>query len=430
MMKLQTTRVLFPAALLCVATLYTTECAVAGWQVQNSGTMVHLYSITAAHGSIDVAWACGEGGTILYTSNGGLTWTPQNSTTTNTLYSIVFLEVIGNPVIAAGEGGTILRTTDLGTTWLSIPSGTTQTLRGISDFAASAGGHTIVGDSGIILRTTNNGLSWQRVSSPTTARLNAVAASFAGSICGENGIILRRNAVTAWEIVNSGTTANLYGIPMFSAADLVVGEGGMVLRSTSGGVSWFPQNTPTTFTLRATQYSVNNTSRIYAVGDNGTILKTTNGGQVWGLQESGTLRNLHSVFFYLDDNRGYACGDSGMILRTNDGGGPIITGVDIGHRTTPTTARLEQNYPNPFNPLTVIHYQLPNIGGRNAIPTYWVTLKVYNLLGQEVATLVDELKEAGTYAVSWEADGISSGVYVYTLRAGTFRVTKKMILVQ
>jgi len=78
---------------------------------------------------------------------------------------------------------------------------------------------------------------------------------------------------------------------------------------------------------------------------------------------------------------------------------------------------LEQNYPNPFNPSTVISYQLP--------VTSEVTLKVYNVLGNEVATLVDEYKPAGSYETKFDASGLASGIYFYQLKAGTFVQTNK-----
>jgi hypothetical protein len=88
----------------------------------------------------------------------------------------------------------------------------------------------------------------------------------------------------------------------------------------------------------------------------------------------------------------------------------------------PTTFELAQNYPNPFNPATTINYQLPT----NAL----VTLKVYDVIGREVATLVNARQEAGRYTVNFNASTLASGVYFYRLQAGSFVETKKMMLVK
>ncbi|MBK7379471.1 MAG: T9SS type A sorting domain-containing protein [Ignavibacteriales bacterium] len=93
----------------------------------------------------------------------------------------------------------------------------------------------------------------------------------------------------------------------------------------------------------------------------------------------------------------------------------------------PEIFSLEQNYPNPFNPTTRIKFEIPG-QARNA--NTLVTLKVYDVLGNEVAILVNEEKPAGKYEVTFDASQLSSGIYFYTLKAGTFVETKKLILLK
>jgi hypothetical protein len=88
----------------------------------------------------------------------------------------------------------------------------------------------------------------------------------------------------------------------------------------------------------------------------------------------------------------------------------------------PDTYSLEQNYPNPFNPTTTIQFSLPKSED--------VTLKIYNLLGEEVKTLVEEYREAGKHSVQFSANSLSSGIYFYSLQAGSFNQVKKMILIK
>ena len=98
------------------------------------------------------------------------------------------------------------------------------------------------------------------------------------------------------------------------------------------------------------------------------------------------------------------------------------TGVQQSGLVTLNAYSLDQNYPNPFNPSTTIKYQVPVNG--------MVSLKVYNLIGQEVASLVSEIQSAASYEASFDASKLSSGVYFYTLRAGNFVETKKMMLLK
>jgi flagellar hook assembly protein FlgD len=99
------------------------------------------------------------------------------------------------------------------------------------------------------------------------------------------------------------------------------------------------------------------------------------------------------------------------------------TGVPMGYS-------LAQNYPNPFNPKTDIRYQISD--SRSPVHT---SLKIFNILGQEVRMLVDEVKEAGYYTVTWDGkdrfgNDVASGVYFYRLTAGDYTATKRMVLLK
>jgi hypothetical protein len=100
----------------------------------------------------------------------------------------------------------------------------------------------------------------------------------------------------------------------------------------------------------------------------------------------------------------------------------FITTIEQISNDLPKEFRLGQNYPNPFNPSTTIEFALP----RSA----FVTLKVYNLLGEEVATLISENRLAGFHKLNWDARSLASGVYLYRLEAGMFIQSKKLILMR
>ncbi|MBK9098059.1 MAG: T9SS type A sorting domain-containing protein [bacterium] len=162
----------------------------------------------------------------------------------------------------------------------------------------------------------------------------------------------------------------------------------------------------------------------------------------WGIQGGRkifTIFDLTGYTYSLSQGVGvdsiYSSFDFGENFTTLKG--CIIDGVVYGDTTTvgvedeqnpnPTAFKLEQNYPNPFNPSTVISYQLP--------VTSNVTLKVYDVLGNEIATLVNEEKPVGEYEVTFyshsgEVRNLTSGIYFYQLKAGSFTQTKKMILLK
>ena len=100
----------------------------------------------------------------------------------------------------------------------------------------------------------------------------------------------------------------------------------------------------------------------------------------------------------------------------------------------PYNYALYQNYPNPFNPTTTIKFTIPSNVKRemsNSLPAYGVvTLKIYDVLGNEIATLVNEEKPAGSYEVEFDGTNLTSGIYFYQLRAGEFIQTKKMLLLK
>lgn len=107
----------------------------------------------------------------------------------------------------------------------------------------------------------------------------------------------------------------------------------------------------------------------------------------------------------------------------------IVVSVD-NEESIPSTFSLEQNYPNPFNPSTKIRYSIPSAIANEPKQTQLVTLKVYDILGSELATLVDEEKPAGIYEVNFDAVELPSGIYFYKLQVGFFVETKKMVLMK
>ena len=117
-------------------------------------------------------------------------------------------------------------------------------------------------------------------------------------------------------------------------------------------------------------------------------------------------------------NRGWVGCSGGTIYRYTG----ILSEVNNNNTSVPVSYKLEQNFPNPFNPTTTINYSIPK--------TSFVTLKVYNVLGNEVMSVVNEQQTANNYTYTLDFSKLSSGAYYYTLRAGDYSATKKLMLVK
>ena len=115
--------------------------------------------------------------------------------------------------------------------------------------------------------------------------------------------------------------------------------------------------------------------------------------------------------------------DAGSFIILSESVDGVLTSIGSDRVVeTPTDFTLDNNYPNPFNPITTIIYQIPELS--------FVTIKVYDVLGNEITTLVNEEKPAGTYNVEFNSKGLASGVYFYKLQSGNFAKTKKMVLMK
>ncbi len=147
-------------------------------------------------------------------------------------------------------------------------------------------------------------------------------------------------------------------------------------------------------------------------------------GKLFGVIDSGSTFNSYLISIDTATAKGTVLGNLGVKgIEAIELRSYFVTSVnEMNSSKIPTQFVLNQNYPNPFNPSTVISYQLPVISK--------VTLKIYDVLGREVATLVNEEQSAGWREVQWNAKLFSSGIYFYTLRAGSFLETKKLVLMK
>ncbi len=110
----------------------------------------------------------------------------------------------------------------------------------------------------------------------------------------------------------------------------------------------------------------------------------------------------------------------------------VVTAVENEFDNLPTEFRLYQNYPNPFNPTTTIEYSIPTSSplAKGRTEEGFVTLKIYDVLGREVATLVNKKQSPGIYEVTFDASNLPSGVYIYKIQAGSFTQSRKLLLMK
>lgn len=192
-------------------------------------------------------------------------------------------------------------------------------------------------------------------------------------------------------------------------------------------MNWLQQSSGTNQTLQAVSFTdlYNGTT----VAKSGIILNTTDGGNTWNQQNRITTNDLYDVFF-TSPNIGTAIGEAGTIINTTY---PGITSIETEREDKPFPSgfSLSQNYPNPFNPTTKIKFSIPQNVRRE---TANVSLKIYDVLGREIATLINEEirqgRTAGEYEVEFNAENLPTGIYFYRLKAGDFIQTKKMVLLK
>ncbi len=188
-----------------------------------------------------------------------------------------------------------------------------------------------------------------------------------------------------------------------------------VFRCTNDGSSWVAVNSGLTDTLvKALAMSGPN---LFAGTDSGGVFLSTNFGNSWAPVSSG-LTNLVIHSLAIGGASLFAATDNGVWIR------PLseMTGVKLGMNEIPEMYSLTQNYPNPFNPSTTISFDLPSRS--------YVTLKVFDIIGREVSTIVSGEFQAGSYTRQWNAAKMASGVYFYRLTAGNFVNTKKLLLLK
>jgi len=186
-------------------------------------------------------------------------------------------------------------------------------------------------------------------------------------------------------------------------------------KTSDGGITWSREHFINDEDINSIHF-INN-KKGWACGKNGKILETNDGGKSWKYIFIDTNLDLLSIYF-VNSFIGWVGGRYGYIYKTNTGG-EIFPNPN---NPSFSTFYLYQNYPNPFNNETTILYQI--------LKTSLVSIKIYDVLGNEIRNLINQVKPAGVHEINFNAANLSSGIYLYKIKAGDYTESKKMILLK
>ncbi len=398
------------------------------WQKTNF-TSQYVSCLTAdANGNV---FAGTTQNSVFRTTDDGSTWTLSDSGGLGNYIHDLAVSPVNGHIFAATHAGWTWRSTDTGVSWTQIKSGLTT--KQIWSVGVAPNGYVYAGTGALgIFQSTNDGDAWTQVQAiPSIVRCFAFDASgniYAGTY--GSGIYVSTNNGSNWYQKGSG----LKGLPDSMIVALDVNTNGNVFAGTYGsnvycstdqGETWVPKGLDNTYvsdfahTSDGTMYAAAQYSGSVPDFSGQGIQKTTYNGNHWSGQNTGMLTTWTMALVI--SSRGYmfvGCFDDSSIYRTSG----QITSVGKNSGKTPLTFTLAQNYPNPFNPSTTISFTLPSRS--------FVSLKVFDILGREVAAIVSGEMSAGNYSKQWNAANMPSGAYFYRLQTGTFTETKKLVLLR
>ncbi|MCE1163993.1 MAG: T9SS type A sorting domain-containing protein [Bacteroidetes bacterium] len=390
-------------------------------------------------------WVCGDSGLIMKTSNGGINWARQNSKLSQPVHDIFFLNKrlgwalswdIYNPLPPYGT--VILRTTDGGINWDTSRFVTENVYIRTVFFQDSLHGF-MGGNFRNIMRTTDGGANWLDVyiDSMIVAYFPVNTFTFFsrdyGYACGGQmdfaGVVWRttdRGIHWSPNLVSAEPAWSVFFLDsmriMCMTGDFEYGPS--IVSSSNSGATWkytylgffgFPSETA--FRTKSEAWT--------PLGFARKFIYSLDSGYTWTEYETPDSAEVNNVIFP-DNKHGYAFCSGGKILKYNS----AVIGISNNETQNPEKFTLGQNYPNPFNPRTNISYELKT-------PSY-VVLKVYDISGKEIRTLINGYQNRGKYNLSFSGDNLPTGVYFYEIavrdltgKSNSFvKETKKMVLLK
>ncbi len=429
--------------LLTVGIVFLNHVVSAQWQ-QVANFDVGATGKIVSHGNAVFLYGF-QGSYKLYRStDNGTTWSDISSSAVAQFSDIFSF----NGTLYACYLGTVYTSTTLGQSWTTLATVTVTGNGALIGFAADGATLFAFSNRQSIFRSSNNGASWTEllVSSPSNTVVVDFAARgtrYAAIVTGTaQGAYISDNAGATWTLRNPPTVAS--GI--YASNTILYGMtfGGGMFTMQDGSSTWTSANSgmPSNGSLVIPKSATSQGNAVYVayqqlVSNAAGIVRSTNDGVTWvhldttgfptttaaggGSSRSVCATPTH-VFYYSTPIRVGVYRTAGLPSAVRE----VASGIPVGFS-------LEQNYPNPFNPSTRIRFSVPSAATRHPDQSGQVApslLKVYDVLGREVATLVNENLPPGSYEVTFNADGLASGVYSYRFRTGEFTQTKRMMLLR
>lgn len=402
------------------------------WDEVNTGVNVQLKSVSNVSGQI--AWACGYSGTVIRTTNSGYNWVSNGANGIPPATQLINIYALdANFAVTAGYVGSntfVYRTTNGGANWFQVFTETNGFINVVWMTTLSNGimQGDPVGGRWSLWKTSNGGLNWDSA---------GMFLPQAGSEAGWNNSIWYYNSRywfgtnnnKIYYSTNSGTNwtsqATLGEVNSYIVAFDTIGNGWLggdtLLKTTNFGQSWSPNTgLPGTGNIfGAVQYTTPalHTSSWIARGT--SVYYSPNLGSNWITQytaSAGTYNHMSKIRSngsFTGPGFIYAVRSNGGISRAN----VVVEGVTLISNEIPANFEVKQNYPNPFNPNTKIVFSVGKLNSNNLsdVRGAFVSLKVYDMLGKEVADLHNKIIQPGTYYAEWNASDMPSGMYFYRI---------------
>ncbi|MGB9697702.1 MAG: T9SS type A sorting domain-containing protein [Ignavibacteria bacterium] len=399
------------------------------WYVSSKGINA---SITKSIGVdfLNNIWVAITGG-IFKSTDYGTTFFKSDSGITNTHLNVIRIHPDGYlyagtfPMSGTPLSG-VFRSTNNGISWTVAMNGFTYQYNNVLDFAFDTSGYIYAATNDNVYKSTNFGNNWFRANTGiTTSQIYSIAVSrknnyvYAGTFGA--GIFRSKDNGANWSPINNGLTATqIMSLEIDSNGYIFAGTNGQgVFRSKNDGDNW-EQVLGAGLTLQAWKVAINKRGYIFTGIVGGLIVNlgiwlSTNEGDNWVQISSGIMDPFIDAISFDSLDNGYI-GSLGSGTYKSSGTTPVKTKTF----EIPKTFSLEQNFPNPFNPTTTIRYSLAKDG--------FVSLKIYNTLGQVIEILVNNFQVAGYYQYIFNGSRFPSGVYFCRLETGNYTETRRMVL--